>query len=508
MKRFTPATHFDYLALFFSLLLQIGNLAFFLPPSVHASSSSDPAPIRKILEKATPAVVSLLSVRSTRNASVTHSTRSGNPRPPGGHDLPSSLAPDSPTPLVGLGSGVLIRADGIVLTNHHVVEQADRITVAIDEKHRFPAKLLGADPKTDIALLQILAPPKHALPTPFPTLDLSSKAQGFVGDSVFAIGSPFGLQRSVTAGIISARGRTQMGMLDIEDFLQTDAAINPGNSGGPLLNTDGEVIGINTAIFSQTGGFIGIGFAIPSRIAREVSQEILTRGYVSRGWLGVSAQDLTEGLARYFKHPQPEQHAGALVSQVLSYGPAGETGLQPGDIITRMDGVTIDSAPQLHGLVGKTRPGKTIDLRILHRGRTQDLSVTLREQPVAFRTQTNSSSAQAGQKGILEKKWLSAEESLGFKLGEIPEELALFFKLPKGLGAFVEWIDPNSTAFDAGLAPGDIVLSVNQGRTRTATEARKSLSQAPRENIVLLIRRGLEEELFISLMASSPPQGK
>ena len=227
-----------------------------------------------------------------------------------------------------------------------MVEDAEKITVIFGEKQKSKAHLVGTDPKTDLALLQIDGPKRGD----YPVIAFGNSDQIHEGDWAIAIGSPFGLNRSVSFGIISAKGRAQMGILDVEDFIQTDAAINPGSSGGPLLNTQGELVGVNTAIFSEGGGNMGIGFAVPAKIAREISDALITNGHVPRGWVGMMAQDLDADLARYFKAPSAQ---GALVSQVSPVGPADQASVQGGDVITQFDHQTVDGAATLKSLVGK-----------------------------------------------------------------------------------------------------------------------------------------------------------
>ena len=216
---------------------------------------------------------------------------------------------------LGVGSGVIIRPDGYILTNQHVIEDGEKITVTLDDKHKRPARVIGYDKKTDLAIIKVESYASDPKPN-FATIQFGNSDQIQVGDWAVAIGSPFGLNRSVTSGIISAKGRNQMGILDIEDFIQTDAPINPGSSGGPLLNIQGEMIGLNTAIFSQGGGFVGIGFAIPSTIAREVSEQIISHGHVTRGWIGLSAQDLDPGRLVILKlrsgRNLPKGHSSAM----------------------------------------------------------------------------------------------------------------------------------------------------------------------------------------------------
>ncbi len=271
----------------------------------------------------------------------------------------------------GLGSGVIVDPSGIIVTNHHVVGQADEIKVLLADRSEFKARLVGTDPKSDLAVLKIEA---QGLPT-IPWAD-SDRLE--VGEYVLAVGNPFGLNQTVTMGIVSAVGRARMGIAEYEDFIQTDAAINPGNSGGPLVNARGEVVGINTAIFSRSGGSMGIGFAVPSNMARIILDQLVTTGRVVRGWLGVSIQDVTPDLAAEVGMAEPK---GVLVSDILDGSPAQRAGLQRGDVIVELEGKAVEHATQLRNLVAVTEVGKQVSLTILRHGQEQRLPVQIGEQP-------------------------------------------------------------------------------------------------------------------------------
>ena len=270
-----------------------------------------------------------------------------------------------------LGSGVIVSEDGYILTNHHVIANASRIVVGLSDRREFEAKVVGTDPTTDIALLKI-----DARRLPFLPFGDSEKTQ--VGDIVLAIGNPFGIGQTVTMGIVSAKGRSNMGLVDYEDFIQTDAAINPGNSGGALINLRGELIGINTAIVSRTGGYQGIGFAVPSNLARRVMEQLKRYGRVIRGWLGVSVQQVTPQLASHLGLKEPW---GALVLEVAPGSPAAQGGLRRGDVIVRYDGREIRAAWELRNLIALTPVGKRVKLSVIRRGIEKDLYVTIRRQP-------------------------------------------------------------------------------------------------------------------------------
>src|SRR5579864_3624739 len=271
-----------------------------------------------------------------------------------------------------LGSGVIVTHDGYILTNNHVVAKGTDIKVFLPNKQQYPAKVVGTDPKTDIAVLKIQA---HDLPTV--TFGDSSRIQ--VGDYALGIGDPFGIGETVTLGIISATARSQLGIENYEDFIQTDAAINPGNSGGALINARGEVIGINTAILSGgSGGNQGIGFAIPINLARYVMDQILKYGKVTRGWMGVGIQDVSAPVARAYGVPANQ---GAIISDVAPNSPAAQAGLQRGDVITQLNGQPVQGANDLKLKVGEMRPGTAAHLKVLRNGKARDVSVTLAEEP-------------------------------------------------------------------------------------------------------------------------------
>ena len=366
----------------------------------------------------------------------------------------------------GLGSGVIVSDDGYIVTNHHVVEQADELMVLLGDKRKFPAKLIGTDPKTDLAVIKIEV-------TGLPTLPWGNSTTLEVGELVLAVGNPFGLNQTVTMGIISAVGRANVGIVDYENFIQTDAAINPGNSGGALVNLQGQLIGINTAIFSRTGGYMGIGFAIPSQMVKHVMQSLIGHGKVIRGWLGVSIQELSEDLAKQFEAPDTQ---GALVGDVFSTSPAGLAGLERGDIIRMYNEIPVKDPTHLRTLVADTVPNTSVPLQVLRNGKEITLSVSIGEMPknVASLSQTTPGTIQ----GDHALAGLSVEP---VKPGQTAE----------GHGVVVTKLQPNSAAERAGIRPGDILVEINRQAIRSVKDFERLAGDLTANTPVLaLIQRG------------------
>ena len=378
--------------------------------------------------------------------------------------LPKKMPKKFERELIGVGSGILIDSQGHIVTNNHVVGGATKIQVKLSDGSIYSAKVLGTDPKTDLGVIQISADK----PLPFATFGDSDKVQ--VGQWVVAIGQPESLSESVSQGVISAKHRT--GITDpstYQDFLQTDAAINPGNSGGPLLDLNGNVIGINSAIFSTTGGFQGIGFAIPSNMVAHVADALMKYGKVERGWLGVTLQELTPELAKSFGLTTPR---GALVTQVMKGGPADKAGFKVGDVITAMQGKQISDVAELRNAIADTPVGQEVDLTILRNGKTEQLKVKI---------------------GNLEEmnKHLAAmlKERLGIAVEPIPEMQASAYGLASSGGVMIQWVDPNGPLGKLGFEVDDIILAVN-GQPVEDVETFTSLvdSLPPGQTIVLIAR--------------------
>jgi serine protease Do len=361
-----------------------------------------------------------------------------------------------------MGSGFVIQKDGIVLTNNHVVEHAKEITVALSDGRELPAKVLGRDPKTDLAVLKVDSK------DPLPVVKLGDSDVLEVGDWVVAIGNPFGLNNTVTAGIVSAKGRA-IGQGPYDHFIQTDASINPGNSGGPLFDEHGNVVGINTAIFSQGGGNIGIGFAIPINMAKELVPQLEENGHVTRGWLGVSIQKLTPDLAESMGISDTH---GALVAGVTPDSPAAKAGLASGDVISRWDGKAVNQPEDLSTAVAGTPVGKTVSLEVRRDGKSRDLEVTvakLAEDEVASDT---------GEKH--RGRW-------GLALRDLTPSERRERELEPGAGVLVTEIAPDSPAAEAQVKPGDVILQVNRHAVGSVDALRTEVGKTPDGKPLLLL---------------------
>ena len=375
------------------------------------------------------------------------------------------------------GSGVIVDARGYVLTNNHVVENASAIEVRLSDDRKFKATLVGRDPRTDLAVLKVESP------LPLPVADLGDSDRLRVGQWAIAIGNPFGLDRTVTAGIISATGRTHVGVATYEAFIQTDASINPGNSGGPLLNLDGRVIGINTAIVSSGQG---IGFAIPITMARDIMTQLIARGRVVRGWLGVVIQDLTPELAASFG---VKEDAGVLVAEVMKDGPAAAAGLKPGDVITGFGGSVIKDVTDLQKRVAAVEPGRPTPLVVTRDHKPLGLSVKVGEQP----TDEALAAAESG------------EDVLGLVVEPLTPETARQNRLSVRRGLLVTEVAPGSPGAEAGIKPGDAIVEVNR-RPVTDAAALKQIAAAlkPGESVPVYLQRGGGRNEYVMLTAPRP----
>ncbi len=376
----------------------------------------------------------------------------------------------------GQGSGVIVSPDGHILTNNHVIASAKEVTVTLPDKREFKGKIVGADPKSDLAVVKIDG---HNLPSV--AWGDATKLQ--VGEYVLAVGNPFGLNSTVTLGIVSALGRGRMGITQYEDFIQTDAAINPGNSGGALVNTKGELVGINTAIFSQTGGYQGVGFAVPTSMARPIYDSLVKNGKVIRGFLGIGIQDLTQDLAKSFGIQDAK---GALVSDVREASPAEQAGIKQGDVITSYQGSPVEDAVALQRMVTKTVVGTKATVKVIRDGHEKELSVTISEQPDT----TKIAKAETG-----EKDYAFAGVSVQELDRDTAKELGITGKLQ---GVVVTNVEPDSGAERAGLMPGDVIREINRQSVKSMKDFEKVSSAVQKgDNVLILInRRGAS--LFLS----------
>jgi serine protease Do len=370
-----------------------------------------------------------------------------------------------------LGSGFIISADGYILTNAHVVEAADEINVKLNDKREFKAKVIGADKRTDIALIKIDA-------SGLPAVKFGDPNKLKVGEWVIAIGSPFGFENTVTAGIVSAKGRS-LPQENFVPFIQTDAAVNPGNSGGPLFNMRGEVVGINSQIYSRTGGFMGLSFSIPIDVANDIANQLKTGGRVTRGRIGVVIQPVTKELAESFGLPRP---AGALVSSVEKGSPAEKAGIEAGDVILKFGGRDVNSSDDLPRLVGGTKPGAKAAMQLMRNKALRDVTVVVGEMPDETRTAQRSQRRGPGGKPPAE-----SVNRLGMTLSEPTAEQKKELKITGGI--LVE--DVQGAAAKAGIRRGDIILAVNNQDVKSLEQFGQMMGQYEKGKIVaMLVRRG------------------
>jgi serine protease Do len=370
-----------------------------------------------------------------------------------------------------LGSGFIVEPDGLILTNYHVVDNAEKITVRLLDGRELVGKVVGKDQKTDIALVKISA-------RDLPVAPLGDSDRLEVGEWVMAIGNPFGLDNTVTSGIVSAKDR-QIGAGPYDHFIQTDASINPGNSGGPLVNLQGEVVGIDTAIFSQSGGNIGIGFAIPINLVKDLLPQLKSGGKITRGWLGVSIQGMTPDLAASLGLDQVK---GALVSSVVHDGPAERAGIKAGDVVLEYDGKEINRANDLPFLVAGTPVGKTVSLQIFRGKKETPVTVAIEkmkeEEVVASNTE----------KG-----------DLGLTVEEINPEIAESLGLNRAHGVVITAVEPDSPGDETGLQPGDIIREINRKPIRDLSDYRKTMASAAQSKSVLFLVQREDNTIFLAL---------
>jgi Do/DeqQ family serine protease len=435
-----------------------------------------------IVSRVAPAVVTVRSERRVR-ASQQQFPFMDDPtlREFFGDRMPRGQQPPPPQPSQprterqeGLGSGVIVSPDGYVLTNNHVVEGSQDVTVETTDNRVFKAKLVGTDEPSDLAVLKI-----DASSLPVLTLGDSDRAQ--VGDVVLAVGNPLGIGQTVTSGIISAKGRTTgLGDGSFEDFIQTDAAINRGNSGGALVNTSGELIGINSQILSPSGGSIGIGFAIPTNMARDVMGQLIKQGRVHRGMIGVGIQSVTADLAQSLGLAQVR---GALVNEVQPASPAASAGVRRGDVIVAYNGSAVNDSNALRNAIARTQPGTPVTFTVMRDGRELQLSATLAELPVEKSKDDDAAAAAAGASNAETGK-------LGVAVEPLTPEAATKLELPRDArGLVVTSVDPEGPAADSGLRRGDMISEVNRKPVATREELRAALGASGARPVLLLVTR-------------------
>lgn len=444
-----------------------------------------------VAEKAKPAVV---NIRVEKTSKAQNSFDRGNSQAPDefydhpffkqffGPQMRQRSQPQprtQPRTQKGQGSGFIIDKDGYILTNNHVVANADTITVHFNDGKKLEAKLIGADPLSDVALIKVESEKD------LPTVAMGDSDAMEVGEWVIAIGNPFGLTQTVTVGIVSAKGRSQVGLNEYENFIQTDAAINPGNSGGPLLNIQGEVIGINSALYSKSGGYMGIGFAIPINMAQTIQEQLQATGKVTRGWLGVVIQDIDENLAESFGLKSDQ---GVLLSNVQAGSPAEKSGLKDGDIVLSIDGMKVADSSALRNKVALVEPGAKMKMVIVRDGKEQIVSVKVGERP---------SDPNALITGVNE----NVENEFGLGFQELTPEVAsqLGYKVEKGI--IIKDVAQGSAASKAGLKPGMLIEQVNKMSVFTLVDIEKALKHSLDAQRVLLRVNFGQGSRYIALVA-------
>jgi len=382
----------------------------------------------------------------------------------------------------GQGSGFIISKDGYILTNTHVVGDVDTITVKLSDGREFKAKRIGADPRTEVALIKIESEGD------LPVLEIGNPERLQIGEWVIAIGNPFGLKETLTVGVVSAKGRSNIGITDYEDFIQTDAAINPGNSGGPLLNIDGEVVGINTAIYSRSGGYMGIGFAVPIDMAMNIKDQLVANGKVTRGYVGVylNPGEVTEEMAKSFGR---NEAGGVLIAEVEKDGPADKAGIRSGDILVELNGVRIKDNTSFRNDVARIMPNKKAEITLFREGKLKKVTVTVGTFP-----DDGASTGSADASG-------DVAEKLGFQVQELTTDVARELGYEGASGVVVSDVDPASTAYEKGLRPGALIIEVNRSEVKNLRDFKKAVGKGSGKSVLLRVKTR-EGTVFINLPTS------
>jgi serine protease Do len=446
-------------------------------PAAVAPAPATPAPNWVDLTRALkPAVVNISTKRIEERVQLQNPF--GNNSPFGDNDLFQQFfkrfGEQSRRTVRSMGSGFIINPAGYIVTNNHVVEGATEIRVKIDDGRELPGKVVGRDPKTDLALLKVEA-------SGLPVIPLGDSTQLQVGEQVMAIGNPFGLERTVTTGIVSATGRV-IGQGPYDDFIQTDASINPGNSGGPLINSRGQAVGINAAIFSQSGGSVGIGFAIPINQAKSVVTQLAASGKVTRGWLGVTIQPLTPELAKGFK---VSGGTGALVASVQESSPAAQVGIKAGDIITEFDGHKVAQSADLPKLVAATSVGRQVPVTVVREGRTVALNIRVAQMD------------EPGQAAVAQTD--EEKGPLGLTVETVTPSVAKELGLADARGVVVRSVRSSSPAENAGIRPGDVITEVDHRAVADAVQMKRALDKHPKGAPVVMMLHRDGNSLYVAM---------
>jgi len=503
MNRFLPRRHRGLLLA--TLTMLIGGTTWVVAESKHDEKPSvdikvDAVPLPRdgdtalslnpIVKRVTPSVVKVVTREGAKQTEVDGGTPFDDPTfrqffgplfgGPGGQRRIIRRPPE-----MGLGSGVIVSPDGYILTNSHVVDDADSVKVTLGDGRILTAKVVGADQKTDIAVIKVDA-------RDLPAITFANSDDVLVGDRVLAVGNPFGIGETVTSGIVSGMGRSGATGLDYEDFIQTDAAINPGNSGGALVDMKGRLIGLNTAILSRNGGFQGIGFAIPANLARHVVDSLVTTGRVVRGFLGVTIQDITPDLAEQFHLKSTK---GVIVSDITPDSPAAKAGLKSGDIVLDLDGRPVADSRRLKFAVAATAPGREVKVRVLRNDKPEEIAVKIGELP-GNKDLAGASGGSGGGLSVLD----------GVEVADLVAAARNEFEVPPRVhGALVANVDPSSAAAEAGLAPGDVIEEINQHPVLSAGDAVRLTEHAEsRKTLLKLWSHGATHFLVVDETDSKP----